>query len=110
MQKVFEWIQSNQSSFAAVGGFAINLSASSLSNPDVMAFLQNVLPRSGVPTEKIIFEITETAAIESYASAQEFIRQIRRYGCKISLDDFGSGFTSYAHRPTPILRTCARIP
>lgn len=97
MRNVFEWIQANPSGFAAVGGFAINLSATSLSNPDVMRYLQKVLPDGNFPTTKIIFEITETAAIESYGAAQDFIREVRRYGCKFSLDDFGSGFTSYAH-------------
>ena len=97
MQNVFEWIAANQADFASVGGFAINLSATSLSNPDVMGYLQAVLPQSDFPTDKIIFEITESAAIESYGAAQDFIREIRRYGCKFSLDDFGSGFTSYAH-------------
>jgi EAL domain-containing protein (putative c-di-GMP-specific phosphodiesterase class I) len=80
-----------------VGGFAINLSATSLSSPEVMSYLQDVLPNSGFPTGKITFEITETAAIGSYGAAQDFIREIRRYGCKFSLDDFGSGFTSYSH-------------
>ncbi len=97
MRKVFEWIAANRSNFASVGGFAINLSATSLSNPEVMRYLQKVLPGSDFPTDKIIFEITESAAIESYGAAQDFIREIRRYGCKFSLDDFGSGFTSYAH-------------
>ncbi len=97
IRNVFEWITANRSDFASVGGFAINLSATSLSNPEVMRYLQEILPASDFPTEKIIFEITESAAIESYGVAQDFIREIRRYGCKFSLDDFGSGFTSYAH-------------
>lgn len=97
MRKVFEWITANQSDFASVGGFAINLSATSLSNPEVMHYLQETLPASSFSTDKIIFEITESAAIESYGAAQDFIREIRRYGCKFSLDDFGSGFTSYSH-------------
>lgn len=97
MRNVFEWITANPSDFASVGGFAINLSATSLSNPEVMSYLRTVLPVSDFPTDKIIFEITESAAIESYGAAQDFIREIRRYGCKFSLDDFGSGFTSYAH-------------
>jgi diguanylate cyclase (GGDEF)-like protein len=97
MQNVFAWIGANLPSFASLGGFAINLSATSLSSPDVMRYLQKVLPNSDFPTDKITFEITESAAIESYGAAQDFIREIRRYGCKFSLDDFGSGFTSYAH-------------
>ncbi|MBT9539060.1 DUF1631 family protein [Thiobacillus sp.] len=97
MRNVFEWIRANPAGFASLGGFAINLSANSLSNPEVMSYLQQVLPGSDIPTHKIAFEITETAAIESYGAAQDFIREIRRFGCKFSLDDFGSGFTSYAH-------------
>ncbi len=97
MKKVFEWIASNPVYFESVGGFSINLSATSLSNPEVMAYLKEVLPNSPFPPSKITFEITETAAIQSYGAAQDFIREIRRFGCKFSLDDFGSGFTSYAH-------------
>lgn len=97
IRNVFEWITANRSDFASVGGFAINLSATSLSNPEVMHYLQEILPASDFPTGKIIFEITESTAIESYGAAQDFIRELRRYGCKFSLDDFGSGFTSYAH-------------
>jgi EAL domain-containing protein (putative c-di-GMP-specific phosphodiesterase class I) len=97
MENVFAWLRANHKGFASVGGLAINLSATSLSNPEVMRYLQKVLPDSGFPTDKITFEITETAAIGSYGAAQDFIREIRRFGCKFSLDDFGSGFTSYAH-------------
>jgi diguanylate cyclase (GGDEF)-like protein len=97
LQKVFDWIRANSAGFEAVAGFAINLSANSLSNPEVMTFLQQALSGGDIPTHKIAFEITETAAIESYGAAQDFIREIRHFGCKFSLDDFGSGFTSYAH-------------
>jgi len=97
MRNVFEWVAANRADFASMGGFAINLSATSLSSPEVIRYLQNALPACDIPTEKITFEITESAAIESYGAAQDFVREIRRYGCKFSLDDFGSGFTSYAH-------------
>ncbi len=97
MRNVFEWIGVNQATFASVGGFAINLSATSLSSPEVSRYLQKVLAAGNFPTDKIIFEITESAAIASYGAAQDFIREIRRHGCKFSLDDFGSGYTSYAH-------------
>ena len=97
LRKVFEWIGANQAIFASLGGFAINLSATSLGSPEVARYLQNVLVASDFPTDKIMFEITESAAIESYGAAQDFIREMRRHGCKFSLDDFGSGYTSYAH-------------
>jgi diguanylate cyclase (GGDEF)-like protein len=97
LRKVFAWIGANPAIFSSVGGFAINLSATSLSSPEVARYLQNVLAAGDFPTDKIIFEITESAAIESYGAAQDFIREMRRHGCKFSLDDFGSGYTSYAH-------------
>lgn len=97
MRRAFEWIRANPVSFAALGGFAINLSATSLSSPEVIGFLHQALAPGDIPAGKITFEITETAAIATYGAAQDFIREIRRYGCKFSLDDFGSGFTSYAH-------------
>ena len=97
IRSVFDWIRANREKFASVGGLAINLSAMSLGSPEVRQYLQETLPASDFSTDKITFEITETAAIGSYGAAQDFIREIRRYGCKFSLDDFGSGFTSYAH-------------
>ncbi|MFN3751657.1 MAG: DUF1631 family protein [Thiobacillus sp.] len=94
---VFDWIRDNRPVFDAVGGVAINLSARSLGSPELAGFLKTRLALGDVPADKLIFEITETAAIQSYGAAQEFIRDIRRHGCRFSLDDFGSGFTSYSH-------------
>lgn len=97
IEQTFQWIRRNPESFAVIGGLSINLSAGSLDNADVMDFLKCALSTGDIQAEKLIFEITETATIRSYAAAQDFIREIRRYGCRFSLDDFGSGFTSYAH-------------
>ena len=97
LRKVFEWITANRETFDKLGGFAVNLSATSLGDPEVKRFLHEALPASEFPTSKLTFEITETAAIGSYGAAQDFIREIRRYGCRFALDDFGSGFTSYSH-------------
>lgn len=95
--KVFDWTRRHPSAFARLGGFAINLSALSLSSPEVLNFLHSQLGRGDLEATRLTFEITETAAMRSYAAAAGFIQQIRRYGCKFSLDDFGSGYASYAH-------------
>ena len=97
MRTAFESMRRYSTYFQTVGGVSINLSARSLSSQEVKDFLHRTLPQAGISLEKIVFEITETAAIASYAAAQDFIREIRRYGCRFSLDDFGTGFTSYAH-------------
>lgn len=43
------------------------------------------------------FEITETEAITNLDIANEFMQRLHKLGCKFSLDDFGSGFASYAY-------------
>ena len=97
VRAVLDWIDANRETFDRIGGFAINLSPLSLGSPELLSFLDERLARPGVPTEKLTFELTETAAIDSYGAAQEFIQRIRRHGCKVSLDDFGSGYASYGH-------------
>ena len=52
---------------------------------------------SDIDTSLICFEITETSAIININRAVEFIRVLKKKGCKFSLDDFGSGLSSYAY-------------
>jgi len=94
---VFEWMNVNPVAVERIGGLAVNLSAQSIDRPDFLAWLRDALAQRAAVAQKIIFEITETAAIAGYGAAQEFIREMRRFGCRFALDDFGSGYTSYAH-------------
>ena len=97
IRAVLDWVETNASAFESIGGFAINLSPLSVAHPSVLPFLEERLARPGLPASKIAFEFTETAMIETYGAAQEFIRRVRRFGCRFPLDDFGSGYTSYSH-------------
>ena len=97
IKKTFEWIKEHPEKFEEFGGFSINLSGASLVSPDVLEYLLKEIPELGVPAEKLVFEITETAAIENYDSAKDFLWEVRRLGCKFSLDDFGTGYASYSH-------------
>jgi len=97
LRQVFGWIRANRPAFDRTGGFSVNLSSQTLSHPDILAFLHGELAKADMPAGMISFEITETATINNFSAAQDFIRQIRRYGCKFALDDFGSGYASYSN-------------
>lgn len=77
--------------------FAINLSGQSLGDDDILHFVEDEIESSGVPSESLCFEVTESAAISSRNKAQSFINALRERGCKFSLDDFGAGLSSFAY-------------
>ncbi|HEX9942658.1 MAG TPA: EAL domain-containing protein [Thermoanaerobaculia bacterium] len=76
---------------------AINLSAVSLSDEAFLDFIEGELAASGVPPGKICFEITETAAIENLPQAQKLLSHLTAKGVRFSLDDFGTGMSSYSY-------------
>ena len=76
---------------------AINLSGHSLSDADTLDYICDQLTKQQIPGGMICFEITETAAISNLASASHFIRTLKQHGCLFSLDDFGSGLSSFAY-------------
>jgi len=76
---------------------AINLSGASVSDPEFLSFILRELALHNIPTHKVCFEITETVAIANLTQATALINQLRGVGCKFSLDDFGSGMSSFAY-------------
>lgn len=95
--EAFRWIRANRQSLDQMGGFSINLSGASISRSEVLARVKEELARSSLPAHWITFEITESVAIKSFELAQNFVRELRNHGAKVAIDDFGSGYTSYAH-------------
>jgi EAL domain-containing protein (putative c-di-GMP-specific phosphodiesterase class I) len=93
----FNWITENEDYLGDISTFSINLSGRSVNDEDFADFLEEQIATSGVPTEYLCFEITETAGIENLSTAAEFINRIKESGCRFSLDDFGSGQSSYGY-------------
>jgi Amt family ammonium transporter len=79
------------------GWFSINVSGQSVSDPNFTTFVIEQIEKAGLPPQAICFELTETSAISNLASAIEFINTMQEKGCRIALDDFGSGLSSFSY-------------
>lgn len=94
VRHALRWVAQNAASLAQC---AINLSGQSLGDATFVSFVLDALAASGAPCDKLCFEVTETAAIGNMHTAQTFIATLHQLGCKVALDDFGSGLSSFAY-------------
>lgn len=82
---------------------SVNLSGRVLDDPLLLKWFHGELARSGIDPSDLIVEITETAAVANVQDAISFMRKIKSLGCRFALDDFGSGFSSFAYlRQLPV--------
>ena len=76
---------------------SINLSGASLNDETLLRFITDQFALHGIPPRMICFEITETSAIANLTRTTRLISELRKLGCRFSLDDFGSGLSSFAY-------------
>ena len=100
IRETLRWMASHPEEVAGMGACAINLSGQSLSEDGLVSYVVDQLMQTRVPPGKVIFEVTETAAVVGLSNALELIRTLRDLGCRFALDDFGSGHVSYAYLKT----------
>lgn len=74
---------------------AVNLSANSINNPATLAEIVDELRHAGVLAGRVSFEITESAALASAETAEQFSNVMSSLGCPLALDDFGTGFGAF---------------
>ncbi len=77
--------------------YSINLSGVSIADRDIYDHVVMLFERYSISPKRICFEVTETSAIIHLKSALHFINQMRNFGCSFSLDDFGSGLSSFSY-------------
>jgi diguanylate cyclase (GGDEF)-like protein len=89
------WDESRQGPYIAV-----NLSATQLSQPDLIHQLRGVLVRTGAPPASIRLELTENVIMEQAESTMRTMESLRALGISLMIDDFGTGYSSlsYLHR------------
>ncbi|MCG6965115.1 MAG: DUF1631 family protein [Chromatiaceae bacterium] len=97
VKTVMEWVAAHAGLMPSLHGFAINLSGQTVSDPGIVDFVRQQFQRTGIDPSWLSFEITETAAIADLSRTAGIIRELKRMGCKLALDDFGSGLASYSY-------------
>ncbi len=104
MAAIDRWVITTAFRMYADGGcasaglqIAVNLSGGSLNTDGFAEFVGDQLTASGVPADRICFEITETAAIHNLDRTIQFIGEMKARGSRFALDDFGSGLSSFRY-------------
>ncbi|MCE3608137.1 EAL domain-containing protein [Massilia sp. P8910] len=97
LTRTMEWLASNPEQLDTLGMCSINLSRRSLGDPSFHKFAAELIDSSEVPANKLCFEITENGAIADMQKTIAFIEAFAARGCRFSLDDFGTGMTSFSY-------------
>lgn len=92
-QQIRRWTEQNLPPMRV----AINLSPRQLSQPNLVATMLEIVKDEGVQCEQIMFEITETVAMQDAPKTIEMIREFQASGFEIAIDDFGTGYSSLAY-------------
>ena len=74
--------------------FSVNLSTEDILDPDVVEYLKTRLRETSL-AKRAILEILETEGFENYDQVVIFIKEMKEMGCRIAIDDFGSGYSNY---------------
>ncbi len=93
---VVEWLLEHQNDYH-VPRLLVNLSGLSFLDENFNNHIVERLQRGDIDSSLIAFEITETAAVDNFEKVRGFIDRVRGLGCTLALDDFGSGFSTFAY-------------
>ncbi|HEY0060824.1 MAG TPA: EAL domain-containing protein [Telluria sp.] len=97
LRSTLEWLDTHPEHTEQLGTCSINLSRRSLADPSFHKFAADLIDAAKVPANKLCFEITEHGAIADMQKTIAFIEALSARGCRFSLDDFGTGMTSFSY-------------
>lgn len=78
-------------------GFSINISILDIEDPETRSLFLYTIKEHPELCHRLIFEIVESEGIENYDSIKEFTTLVKSSGCRIAIDDFGSGYSNFSH-------------
>ena len=82
---------------AGLASCALNLSGASLDDDVLVGRIEQLIAKHGIAPQRLVFEITETVAIRNYIASGAPIARLRELGCRVALDDFGAGMSSFGY-------------
>lgn len=97
LKTIFSNLAQHPNFWLHCSGVSINLSGSSLNDDKLLGFIEALFEQYPLPAEKICFELTETTAVANLTKTADFVRHLQKFGCTFSIDDFGTGFSSYEY-------------
>ena len=76
--------------------FSVNISYEDIESPDFLDFIKELLKKYDI-APKVVFEILEDESIKNYNLLISFVDEVKALGCKVAIDDFGSGYSNFEH-------------
>ena len=85
------------SQYPCLDKVAINLSAQAFSDERLLPIIEDKLEKYQVQPSRVLFELTESASLTNLSATQRMIQRLTEMGCEFSIDDFGTGFSTFAY-------------
>jgi len=97
VRRTFEWLSNHPLALARTHKCSINLTGATMSDGAIAEFIRQQRALHGIPSERIVFEITESEAIRNPAAASRLLDDLKSQGFGIALDDFGTGLATFEY-------------
>ncbi len=97
IEEFFRWFSLNKKELSETLCFSVNITGQSISDNEFIGDVLQLADKYGMDCNRVIFEITESTAISNLNEAQYFFNALSAKGFRFSLDDFGTGLSSFAY-------------
>jgi c-di-GMP phosphodiesterase len=77
--------------------FSVNLTMYDILDEEMSGYIKKKIRENRGTAQRLVFEILESEGIENYKDVMIFIEEVKEFGCKIAIDDFGSGYSNFDH-------------